>query len=164
MPLLAVIALMALPFLEVWVMILAAGQIGVAWTIALLFALSASGVFVVRRAGTRAVRDAQAAMSTGTPPRGSLLDMLMLFVGGILLITPGFITAVLGLVLVLPFTRPALRWAFEAWARRRIRRMEANVQVDLAASRAGGPAPGPQPRPGQGKIIQGSFVDPETDS
>ncbi|GAA3721771.1 UPF0716 protein FxsA [Spinactinospora alkalitolerans] len=163
MPLLIGIALMALPFLEIWAMILVGQQIGAAWTIAALFALSVAGMLVIRRAGTRAFRDVDAAMRTGTPPRTGGLDMLMLFVGGVLLVVPGFITAVLGLALSLPFTRPALRWAFTGWARRRMERMNATVDGDARngplGAHLGARRPDAAARPpGSGKVVQGHVV------
>ncbi|MDT0302694.1 FxsA family protein [Streptomonospora wellingtoniae] len=164
MPLLIVIALMALPFLEIWLMILVGQQIGVAWTIALLFALSAAGVLVLRSAGTKTFREADQAMRTGKRPEGGLLDTLMLMVGGILLLTPGFVTAALGAVMALPFTRPALRWAFTGWAERRIKRMRDAAEAEFVAQ--GGRIP-PQPGqpgergPGGGRIVQGRIVEDE---
>ncbi|QBI54182.1 FxsA family protein [Streptomonospora litoralis] len=164
MPLLIVIALMALPFLEIWLMILVGQQIGVAWTIALLFALSAAGVVVLRSAGTKTFREADAAMRTGTPPQGGLLDTLMLMVGGILLLTPGFVTAALGAVMALPFTRPALRWAFTGWAERRVKRMRDSAEAEFVAQ--GGRIP-PQPgrqgerAPSGGRVIRGRVVEDE---
>ncbi|PSK98025.1 UPF0716 protein FxsA [Murinocardiopsis flavida] len=160
MPLLIVIALMALPFLEIWLMVVVAGWIGVPWTIGALFALTVSGVFVVRRAGTKAFRDADAAMRTGKEPEVGLLDTLMVMVGGILLIIPGFITAALGALLSLPFTRPALRWAFQGWARRRMEKMQARMDTDLAAMgvRVRRPDDG---RPGSGTVIRGTVVENE---
>ncbi|GLU48815.1 FxsA family protein [Nocardiopsis ansamitocini] len=163
MPLLFVIALMALPFLEIWVMILVGQQIGVSWTIALLCALTVSGVLVVRRAGRSAYRDVEKAMRTGVQPKDTPLDMLMLLVGGILLVTPGFITAVLGALLVLPVTRPVLRWAFTGWAARRLERMRVRMEADLATlgDAAPGNAPGsggPKRTPGGGQVIQGHIV------
>ncbi|MBV2365014.1 FxsA family protein [Streptomonospora nanhaiensis] len=164
MPLLIVIALMALPFLEIWLMILVGQQIGVAWTIAALFALSTAGVLVLRRAGTTTFREADRAMRTGQPPKGSLLDTLMLLVGGVLLIIPGFVTGALGALLALPFTRPALRWAFTAWAERRIRRLRDSAEAEFVAQ--GGVVPGPrgEPRaPSGGRVIRGRIVEEGTD-
>ncbi|TDQ50233.1 FxsA family protein [Actinorugispora endophytica] len=155
MPLLTVIALMALPFLEIWLMILVSGQIGVSWTIALLCALSITGVLVVRRAGRGAYTDARKAMRTGEPPKGSLLDTLMLLVGGVLLVTPGFLTALLGALMALPFTRPVLRWAFRGWAERRLARVRAQMEADLVSVRENTPDDRP---PGSGRIIQGRIV------
>ncbi|MCY9783250.1 FxsA family protein [Nocardiopsis sp. EMB25] len=183
MPLLTVLALMALPFLEVWLMIAVGGWIGVPWTLAALVALMVLGVAVLRRAGTKAFRDADQAMRSGEPPRGGLLDPLMVMAGGVLFIIPGFLTALLGLLMVLPFTRPALRWAFAGWARRRMRRMQERMNEEFAAQgvnvpgqggpggpfghRPGGSA-GPgggadRPGSGNGRVIQGHFepIDPD---
>ncbi|MFJ9554450.1 FxsA family protein [Nocardiopsis sp. NPDC101807] len=183
MPLLTVLALMALPFLEVWLMIVVGGWIGVPWTLAALVSLMVLGVAVLRRAGTKAFQDADEAMRSGEPPRGGLLDPLMLMAGGVLLVIPGFITAALGLLLALPFTRPALRWAFAGWAQRRMRKMQdrmnqefvvQGVRVPGQGGRAGDPfggGPGAGPfgrRPGadaagdapaadRGRVIQGRF-------
>ncbi|WP_159942474.1 MULTISPECIES: FxsA family protein [unclassified Nocardiopsis] len=170
MPLLIVLALMALPFLEVWLMIEVGGWIGVPWTLAVLVSMLVLGVAVLRRAGTRAFRDADAAMRSGEPPRGGLLDPLMLMAGGVLLIVPGFVTAALGLLMVLPFTRPVLRWAFAGWAQRRVRRMRERADGEFTVRGAtvpgqgapgwdGRPGPG-NPAPGGGRVIQGSF-EPE---
>lgn len=188
MPLLIVLALMALPFAEIGLMIAIGGWIGVPWTIALLFAVSASGVLVLRRAGTKTFRDADAAMRTGTPPQGSLLDTLMMLVGGVLMAIPGFITGAVGAVLALPFTRPLLRWAFVAMAERRMRRMGATVYGTVPPGAGGpgfgggagpgsaGPGAGPSgpaggqgsgsgsdagERPGRGKVIQGKVIPPQ---
>lgn len=159
MPLLTVLALMALPFLEIWLMILVGGRIGVPWTIAALFALSALGVLVLRRAGRRAAHEADALMRTGTAPRDGVLDPLMLMAGGVLLITPGFITAAAGLLLVLPLTRPALRWIFTGWAERRVARMQARMEAESAARGGRVPPQGRPPGGSGGQVIQGRFVD-----
>ncbi|WP_150243177.1 FxsA family protein [Nocardiopsis quinghaiensis] len=180
MPLLTVLALMALPFLEVWLMIAVGGWIGVPWTLAALVSLLVLGVAVLRRAGTRAFRDADGALRSGEPPRGGLLDPLMLMAGGVLLVVPGFVTAVLGLLMVLPFTRPALRWAFVGWAQRRVKRMQERMNEEFVVR--GASAPGQDPsgggggpfgrRPGadsdasapnRGRVIRGSFEPEDPD-
>lgn len=178
MPLLTVLALMALPFLEVWLMIVVGGWIGVQWTLAVLVTLMMLGAGVLRYAGTQAFRDADAAMRSGEPPRGGLLDPLMLMAGGILLAVPGFITAALGLLMVLPFTRPVLRWAFTGWAERRMRRMRDRMEEQLLSQGAGVPRRGPFGGPGspsgprpdgdtsspaRGRVIQGRFEPEERD-
>ncbi|MEE2040982.1 FxsA family protein [Nocardiopsis sp. CT-R113] len=188
MPLLTLLALMALPFLEVWLMIVVGGWIGVPWTLAALVSLMVLGVAVLRRAGTKAFQDADKAMRSGEPPRGGLLDPLMLMAGGVLLVIPGFITAVLGLLLALPFTRPALRWAFAGWAQRRMKKMQDRMNQEFVVQgvnvpgqgRAGDPfggRPGADPfgrRPGadgtddvpptdRGRVIQGRFEPTDRD-
>lgn len=136
MPLLTVLALMALPFLEVALMIWIGGQIGVPWTLAALVSLMILGVAVLRHTGRafrKVIQDADEAMRTGEQPRKGLLDPLMLMAGGILLVIPGFITAAVGLLLVTPLTRPALRWVFAGWAARRMKKMQERMNEEFAA-------------------------------
>ncbi|MGQ4266808.1 FxsA family protein [Nocardiopsis changdeensis] len=186
MPILTVLALMALPFVEVWLMIVVGGRIGVPWTLAALVALMVLGVAVLRRAGTQAFRDADEALRSGRQPRGGLLDPLMLMAGGVLLVIPGFLTAAVGLLLVLPFTRPLLRWAFAGWAQRRMRRMQDRMEEELLAQGVRVPGQGPfgqnpfgqspsggagagaargeeRPATSRGRVIQGRF-EPEDDT
>ncbi|PWV54937.1 FxsA family protein [Nocardiopsis sp. L17-MgMaSL7] len=136
MPLLIVLALMALPFLEVGLMIWVGGQIGVPWTLAALVSLMVLGVAVLRHTGRafrEVVQEADEAMRTGEQPRKGLLDPLMLMAGGILLVIPGFLTAAVGLLLATPVTRPALRWVFAGWAARRMKKMQERVNEEFAA-------------------------------
>ncbi|MEY9211333.1 FxsA family protein [Thermobifida halotolerans] len=159
MPLLILIALMALPFLEIWLMILVGSQIGATWTIASLCALSVVGVLVARRAGRGAYADAQQTLRTGTPLGGDLVDTLMLLAGGVLLAVPGFLTALLGALMALPFTRPALRWLVRSWARRHLDRARAQMEADLLTLRDHAPgARVPDDRPGAGRVIQGRVI------
>ncbi|KUP97459.1 FxsA family protein [Thermobifida cellulosilytica] len=164
MPLLTVIALIALPFLEIGLMVLVGSQIGAAWTIVALGALSLAGVLVVRHAGRGAYADLQRALRTGEPPRADLLDTLMLLAGGVLLAVPGFLTGLAGALMALPPTRPALRWAVDGWLRRRLERVRAQMEADLLtlrdyASGAAGPDGGF--RPGRGRVIQGRVIHDE---
>lgn len=189
MPLLKVLALMALPFLEVWLMIAIGGWIGVPWTLAAIVSLMILGIAVLRRAGSKAYQDADRVMRTGEKPSGGLLDPLMLMAGGILLVIPGFITALLGALLVLPFTRPLLRWAFVGWAERRMNKMRERMENEYLAQGitvpnqgAGSPfgqqhggdpfgrTPGGAQQTGsedsgRGRVIRGQFepVDPDDD-
>lgn len=193
MPLLTVLALMALPFLEVWLMIVVGGSIGALWTVAALISLMVLGVAVLRHSG-RAFRgvlqEADEAMRAGEQPRKGVLDPLMLMAGGVLLIVPGFLTAALGILLVTPFTRPLLRWAFIGWAERRMRKMRDRMEEELlnqgvripnqgpggqgSGGQGGGPfgpqgdpsgqRPGPdEERSGRGRVIQGSFEPTDDD-
>lgn len=178
MPLLIVLALMALPFVEIWLMILAGQHIGVALTIAALFALSVSGVFALRKAGTRKLREeVDEAVRTGSPPQGDLLNHVMLMVGGVLLLIPGFVTGAVGAALALPFTRPALRWAFLAWAERRIRTMAATSRGPVGPMRGSGfpgqgrgpgfPGPGRSTGDadgsGSGRVVPGRVIHEDND-
>jgi UPF0716 protein FxsA len=94
---------------EIAVAVLVAKLIGPWLTMFLILAFSFAGLFVVRRAGARSVQALRQAANARRLPGGELADHALLLVGGILMIPPGFLLDLLGLVFVLPFTRPIAR-------------------------------------------------------
>lgn len=181
MPLLTVLMLMALPFLEVWLMIVIGSQVGALWTVAALVSLMALGMSVLRHGGRAfrgVLKEAEEAMRIGEHPRKGVFDPLMLMAGGVMLVVPGFITAALGLLLITPFTRPLLRWAFTGWVERRMQKMRDRMEEELldqglrvppqstqdGTAGPGGPGSGSGPAgtssPNRGRVIQGRF-EPE---
>jgi UPF0716 protein FxsA len=109
----AFIGLLLLPAAEIGTFVLFALTIGWFWTVVLLFATTLSGVVVLKRAGRRhfdrlrsaVARDGIAAVNIDSPAVGAVL-------GGILLVLPGFITDLLGALLLLPQVRRRLRGSF----------------------------------------------------
>lgn len=93
-------------------LIIAIGRVIGGWeTIGLLLLESAIGAWLVRREGATAWRGLQVALQTGRMPARELSDAALVLIGGVLLLTPGFLTDVFGFFLLLPFTRPiARRW------------------------------------------------------
>jgi UPF0716 protein FxsA len=111
--------LLVLPFLEIWAVFAVAGQIGGLLTLLLLIGSSALGVVLLKREGATVWRRANAELAAGRPPTGPLLDGVMVLLGGLLLVVPGFITGVVGLLLLLPPVRTLLRPVLLAWMTRR---------------------------------------------
>lgn len=122
MALLIVLILLALPFVEIAVFIEVGGLIGAWPTVALALLGSCAGAIVVRVAGLAMLHRARMAVARNEPPMDELLDGLCLLLAGALLIVPGFVTDVLGLLLLVPWVRQRVRrriWgAFEARERR----------------------------------------------
>jgi UPF0716 protein FxsA len=100
-----------LPILEIYVIIQVGQAIGAWPTVALLVAESALGAWVVKREGRRAWRSLRDTIGTGALPGRELADAAVVLTGGVLLLTPGFVTDLLGFFCVLPFTRPLARRA-----------------------------------------------------
>ncbi len=94
---------------EVWLLTAVGSRIGVAWTLAILVTEALIGVWLMRREGRKAWAALSDAYSTGKMPTGQLADAALVLVGGIMLILPGFFTDIIGLVCLLPFTRPLAR-------------------------------------------------------
>ncbi|HKA68053.1 MAG TPA: FxsA family protein [Actinomycetes bacterium] len=139
------VLLLIVPLLELYV-IIQVGQLIGAWpTIGLLLLESVIGAWLIKREGARAWRTLQAAIGTGQLPGRELADAALILVGGTLLLTPGFLTDIVGFFLILPPTRPIARRMLGWFVTRRL----------LVASNRFGPAP---PPPGQ-RIVPGQVLD-----
>jgi UPF0716 protein FxsA len=116
---LLVFLFIVLPIVEIYVIIQVGQAIGALWTIALLIADSLIGARLLRWQGRTAWRRFQEAVAAGRMPHNEVIDGVMIVVGGTLLLTPGFITDIFGLLLLLPPTRAVLRRAVARSIRRR---------------------------------------------
>jgi UPF0716 protein FxsA len=100
---------LVVPFLELFVILQVGQAVGVLNTVALLILVSMVGAWLVKREGLSVVRRAQERMAHGAVPGRELVDGVMILFAGALLITPGFLSDVLGVLLLLPPVRAALR-------------------------------------------------------
>ncbi|VEF47338.1 putative integral inner membrane protein [Bacillus freudenreichii] len=111
------------PALEIGLFILAGKTVGGFATIALIIATGILGAYLAKRQGMEVIRKMQEQVRSGYPPGEALLEGVCVLVGGLLLLTPGFITDITGLFLVLPPTRrllqPALLKLFKSWISRK---------------------------------------------
>lgn len=103
------LAFLAVPLLELYVFVQVADAIGFLPTVAWIVVVSVVGAWVVKREGMSALRRANAQVARGQVPTDELVNGMLILFGGALLLTPGFFTDVLGLLLVLPPTRALLR-------------------------------------------------------
>jgi UPF0716 protein FxsA len=140
------VLLLVVPVLEI-AAIVAVGRVIGGWqTLALLLVESALGAWLVRREGARAWAALRTALNTGQMPSRQLADAALVLVGGTLLLTPGFLTDIVGFFFILPFTRPVARTLLEAAVAKRL----------LGGFFGGGGGPG---RPGRGPdVIEGEVL------
>ncbi|SFD60471.1 UPF0716 protein FxsA [Lentibacillus persicus] len=113
------LALIVLPAIEIGVFIWAGGFIGPWWVVALIIFTGVAGVSFARKEGLQAWKRAQDAINNGQPPGWALMDGICIFIGGVLLFAPGFITDIVGFILVLPFTRTPFKRMIEKFLRKR---------------------------------------------
>jgi UPF0716 protein FxsA len=118
--LLLVLLFVGVPLLEIYVIIQVGEAIGAMPTILLLVAESALGAWLVKREGARAWRALTEAVRSGQLPGRELGDAAVILVGGVLLLTPGFVTDLFGFFFVLPFTRPLARRALATFVSTRV--------------------------------------------
>jgi UPF0716 protein FxsA len=102
---LALLLLILWPVAEVFVAIKVAEAIGVLFTVLLLIAGVPLGVWLTRAEGRTAWRRLSAAVAAGRPPGREVIDGALVLIGGILFIVPGFITDVIGLLLLVAPSR-----------------------------------------------------------
>ena len=151
------LALLALVAAEIYVIVVIAHAIGVAWTIAALIASTVAGLWLARVQRRRAWGALREAMMTGAIPDRELGDAALIFVGGALIAIPGFVTDALGLLAVAPVTRPAMRRLLGFFLLRRA----AGLASHSAPAAGEDSLPGPAPEP-PGKVIRGQVIDDET--
>jgi UPF0716 protein FxsA len=125
---LLVLLFIAVPILELYVILQVGQAIGVLPTIALLIADSILGSLLMRSQGRRAWRAFNAAISEGRVPAREVLDGVLVIFGGALLLTPGFTTDVVGALLLVPPSRAVVR-------RLLVRRFGARMIISAAAER-----------------------------
>ena len=106
---LLVVLFITVPILELFVILQIGEVIGVWWTIALLIADSILGSLLMRSQSRAAWRRFNEALTRGRPPARETLDGVLIIFGGALLLTPGFVTDIVGLVFLLPPTRAVVR-------------------------------------------------------
>ena len=106
---LVVLLFIVVPIAELYVIIKIGGVIGVLPTLAILVADALLGSLLLRQQGRAAWQRFNNALAEKRFPGREVADGVMIAVGGTLLLTPGFITDVFGLLLLLPPTRAAIR-------------------------------------------------------
>src|SRR3954454_22969702 len=104
-----VVAFVVVPIVEIYVLIQVGQVIGPWWTILLLILDSILGGWLIRHEGRRAWLALTTALNSGRMPAKELADGALILFGGTLMISPGFVTDALGIVLILPLTRPLAR-------------------------------------------------------
>jgi len=115
------------PLVELYFLIKIGSYLGAFNTILLLLATAFAGAALARFEGLRTMRQIFSNLSQGIVPAEEMVDGLLIFGAGILLITPGVLTDVLALFLLVPFTRRF----FKRWLRKKFDRMVASGRTQL---------------------------------
>ncbi len=143
---LVALGVVALPVVEVFLLIQLAQLIGLGWTFLVVLLGMVLGVVLVQREGRRAWAELSKQVRSGREVSDEIASGGLALVGGAALVVPGLVTDVVGLLLLLPPTRRLAVRALRRWAEARVRRMG----VDVAALRA---------RMDQSNVVPGEVVD-----
>jgi UPF0716 protein FxsA len=146
MPFLLIVLFIVVPIAELAVLIQIGQLIGVWWTIALLVVDAILGSLLARSQGRSVWRRFNAAIQAGRPPAREVMDGALVLFGGALLLTPGFLSDILGVFLLLPPTRALVRAVL-------VRRFAGRMVASMSGPRVGGSPPH------QAYDVEGTAVD-----
>lgn len=104
-----ILLFLVVPLAELYVIIQVGQAFGALNTIALLIIISAAGAWLVKREGISVWKRFQRQIEAGAVPGKEIADGVMILFAGALLMTPGFLTDILALALLLPPVRAAIR-------------------------------------------------------
>jgi len=113
------------PALELYVLLKVGAILGAGTTLLILLSTGIAGASLARWQGLAILEKTQNEINRGMMPSTQLMDGLMILAAGILLLTPGFITDILGILLLIPWCRSL----FKFWLKRKFERMIQSGQV-----------------------------------
>ena len=116
------LAFTIIPFLELYLLIKIGAYLGALNTVIIVILTAFFGALLARFQGFHTMIKVKESMNRGEIPAEELLDALLIFLAGIVLLTPGFITDLIGLLILIPKTRSLLKqWLrkkFDEWINR----------------------------------------------
>ncbi|MBD1380095.1 FxsA family protein [Metabacillus arenae] len=111
--------LIIVPAIEIGLLVLSGNTFGVLPTILLIILTGIVGAALAKQQGLETLRKAQEKMRTGELPGDSVIDGLCILIGGVLLLTPGFVTDTIGFFLLIPptrkFVKPFIQRLIRKW-------------------------------------------------
>lgn len=99
----------AVPVIELLLFIRIGGKIGLLPTFATIVITGILGAYLTKQQGLRTWRKFQSTSASGQLPANEAIDGLLILIAGAVLLTPGFLTDVVGFLLLVPFVRAAIR-------------------------------------------------------
>jgi UPF0716 protein FxsA len=109
------LAFTLVPFIEIYLLIKIGGQVGAFNTILIVILTGLLGASLARLEGIKTMTKVRDSLNRGDLPAEEMLDAMLIFVAGIVLLTPGFLTDLTGLALLVP----KLRFWFKRWLRKK---------------------------------------------
>lgn len=103
-------AFVIIPVLEIYVIIKVGSYIGAGWTVFLVVATAFIGAYLAKMQGAHTMMKMRSNMQQGIPPTNDILDAFLIFAAGLVFLTPGFLTDILGVLVLLPVTRQPIKF------------------------------------------------------
>ncbi|HSW61278.1 MAG TPA: FxsA family protein [bacterium] len=109
------------PAMELWLLIKVGGEIGFFPTLMIVVLTGITGAWLAKMEGISVLVKIQHSISQGVIPKAELVNGLLIFVGGAMLLTPGFITDIAGLLMIFPLTRSLFATILISYFERKIK-------------------------------------------
>ncbi len=119
------LAFTLIPVLELYLLIKIGAVIGALNTMILVILTGFAGAYLARMQGMQTMRRIRSQLQQGIMPAEDLIDAVIIFVAGIVLLTPGFLTDLAGLLLLFPVSR----FHFKRWLRQKFDQWMQNSNV-----------------------------------
>ncbi|WP_102691074.1 FxsA family protein [Rummeliibacillus pycnus] len=114
--------LILVPIIEICVVLLSGKLIGAFPTLLLIVVTGMLGVYLAKTKGIKAFQQLKIAIERGQAPGDAIIDGVLTFVGSVLLVLPGFISDILGILLVMPATRKLFKPMIYYWLRKKMKK------------------------------------------
>ncbi|MBM4278552.1 MAG: FxsA family protein [Deltaproteobacteria bacterium] len=119
-----------IPLVELMLLIEIGKVIGTLEVIMLTIVTGVAGAALAKWQGLSVIRKMRQEMGEGRMPASNLMDGVMILVGGILLLTPGILTDLFGLFLLIPWTRLLIKKLLMKWMAQKIQRGQVNIHIN----------------------------------
>ena len=156
----ALFLFIAMPIVEIALLLRVGDAVGWAPTLLIVIATAVVGSGMLRQQGLATINKARQRLDAGELPAKQMLEGMLIMVGGVLLLTPGFVTDFFGFLCLIPFTR---QWLATRLSARAIvgfsaskQRGATNAQPDVSQSGRSRPDSSSRSR-ADGDIIDGDF-------
>jgi len=121
------LAFSLIPLVEIYLLVKVGSYLGAETTIAIVLLTGFAGAYLARRQGLSTMRRVQSNMAQGIAPAGEMVDALLILVAGVLLLTPGFVSDAVGILLLIPQFRAVLKNQL----RKKFERMASQGQIHV---------------------------------
>ncbi|WP_397539597.1 FxsA family protein [Rummeliibacillus pycnus] len=116
--------LILVPIIEIAVVLLSGKLIGTIPTLLLIVVTGVLGLYLAKTQGFKSFQQLKTAIERGQAPGDAIIDGMLTFIGSIVLILPGFISDIIGVLLVVPTTRKLFKPAIYYWLRKKMKKSQ----------------------------------------
>ncbi len=122
------LAFTLVPMIELYLLIQLGSVIGAFNTLLLVILTGATGAYLARLQGLQVMFRVRERLQQGQMPAEDMIDALIIFIAGIVLLTPGLLTDIAGLLLLLP----SIRFRFKVWLRQKLDQWMQNPKIHIS--------------------------------